>query len=221
MLRSRKVRAVFWWVVSLVLFAGAVLYVFQPFAVRRVDRVADSFLRAVFERDGKAFYEFLHPVDKAELELTPEQCQRLLDEVILPKFRGCKVVAWAGPHSGGSGLGYSWVVLECDGKRKTFGINAGDVSGIGGTVGINLLLKFVWDWEYERRYGRWSSGYLESCLEGVKRDRAKLEEIGIKGWATWKGYALPWGEWLVDAERRFAEQKRLSTPGADLEEVKR
>ncbi len=95
--RSRKVRVVFWWVVSLVLFAGAVLYVFQPFAVRRVDRVADSFLRAVFERDGKAFYEFLHPADKAELELTPEQCQRLLGEVILQKFRRCKVVKWNEP----------------------------------------------------------------------------------------------------------------------------
>jgi hypothetical protein len=210
--RHQKVRLALGWGVALVLLVGAVVYVWQPFATRRADRVAGGFLRAVFEGDGQRFYEFIHPLDQSALELTPEKCQRLLNEVVLPKFQGCKVVEWARPRMGGEGYGYAWVELECGGKRSQFGMNAGEVTGVGGTVGLNLFLQFVWDWEFYHRYGRWSSGYLESSIEGVKRDMEKLEAIGIKGWSVWKdkGYVLPWREWLADAERRFKEQRERS-----------
>lgn len=217
---SERVRTVLWWVAALGLIGVAVIYVWPLFSQRRMERVARSFVRAVFEGDGKTFCELILPRDQAALELTPEKCQRLLDEVVLPKFRGCKVVGWDEPHADyRSGFGHTAVNLVCDGKATNFGVNVGWVTGVGGTVSWNNFLKLLWDWDYHRRYGRLSSGYLESCVDGVRQDLDRLERTGIKGWVSIKGHAISWREWLADAERRLAKEREARSGQPTIQKV--
>ncbi|MCL6624017.1 MAG: hypothetical protein K6T17_05285 [Fimbriimonadales bacterium] len=217
---SDKVRLALWWGVAVVLLVGAVMYVWQPFATRRVDRVAKGFLQAVFEGDGQRFYEFLHPVDQAELELTPEKCQHLLNEVVLPKFQGCRVVRWEPPIVDWENrFGSALVTLSCDGKPLGFFVNVGEMPGVGGTVRLGNFFNVLWGFEEIRRYGKVLEGreYEEMILEGIRRDKDKLEQIGIKGRATGKGYVLPWREWIADLERRIKEQRETEARVKELE----
>lgn len=205
-LSSLRGRRSLGWVVSLVCLVGAIWYIWAPCATRRVDRVVAASARALFYGDGKTLYEFTHPMIRAEMELTPEKCQRLLDEVILPKFQGCKVVEFSKPDMGESGSAFVFVTLVCNGKREVIAVHAGEVSGVGGTFPLTAFLRYLWAWDYWRRHGMKVRHELIPEVEGLRRDLETLEAIGLKGWPTGKGHVVPWREWLAKTERRIAEE---------------
>lgn len=183
--------------------------------------IADALLGRILEFDSRAVYEGASAEERRSCGLTPERMDRVMAELIKPRLEpfsilgerhveppGADQVVWANV-SVGNPAGFE-LPLSVE--------LAPDSSGTWASSYTKpLFAAWVADWMTTTGRVIDHRGDAEALLFGLRKDRAKLEEIGLSGMASLGSNptVVTWAEFQAQLEGYMARRERIRAKVAD------
>lgn len=152
-------------------------------------------------------YAFLEEIERCGY--TRANIHELWSKVIMPSLSGYREVGrsreWLGPHGG-----YASIVLQNSQGRQSGWSSVAWQTEEGPKVSISTFLLKAW-WASSSLTPRNSRNAREASLAGLRRDRATLERLGIRGLAnadpsTGEITFRDWDTFERDLVQRLAEE---------------
>jgi len=169
--------------VTALVLGGAALWMLWP--RQSLASKARSLSDALFHGDAEYIASCLSDFELVQAGLTRGQAKEIVDQVILPAYSGKKIIGeeTAVVNQGTTALHNVYLRMS-DGSRFQANVRY-DYGTEGDVVLLAYLLNMSWLIQYEER------NPLDTDLKGLravnwgfKRDRAKLEALGMKNWPS-------------------------------------
>lgn len=156
------------------------------------DDAAGAARSALVRRDPEALYGYILDFQREQLNLSKEKFAQMWHSLVEPRLSKFKVIAIGEPsvNFGKSQGEIEWQIQDPDGNTFSWSTVVWNTDGGGRLDAFDSLL-LAWWLEYAISEGKPqtdSAAFREAILEGLRRDRAKLESYGI----TVRPSQYPW-----------------------------
>lgn len=176
-------------------------------------------LEAMHDADGAALLRFCPRAEVASENITAEKLTAVLESILAPALASVRPVGEV--DSGGANdpittaWAEQWFETE-NGDRVALVATLFKTEKDGQAAILHNVLNRAWMIEFTKRHKKPPPRIVLSALEGLRRDRQKLEQIGLTGY--WRGYESGFSTWAECEARwsaRLAEESSQQPPATD------